>query len=330
MTFSVSPLIDTDFSLASICHFVSWWTSVVSRGSAWTGKIYDVRPSAAATLRPRALRVFSRPSVAAFQTPAPAVFGNTFCLHFSRISAVSLPLRLIFHIRLPLRCQLLGMQLKECCIFIWCLCRQRESVWGGSVEGGKRKRNGGGGTRLIRSGGTWRDKLRAVLLFESDKWRQKTSLWGAYRSRMCPGTEGGALPRDVVRGQISAYAWNASKMSLTPVLKCGFEGSRRESVLGWEAVFSQLPSVVLVVVVGARLHFLMCGGGPTIELCTRQSCSPKALPVAKGKNTCSAWTINSGLMRMMIVLAIENLQLRNVTDMKTMGVIQFVASCLQK
>lgn len=288
------------------------------------------------TLRPRALRVFSRPSVAAFHTPAPAVFGNTFCLHFSGISAVSLPLRLIFHISLPLRCQLLGMQLKECCIFIWCLCRQRESVWGGSVVGGEKKeeRVRGGETRLIRSGGTWRDKLRAVLLFESDKWRQKTSLWGAYRSRMCPGTEGGALPRDVVRGQISAYAWNASKMSLTPVLKCGFEGSRRESVLGWEAVFSQLPSVVLVV--GGGVFISSCtlkkckGGGPTIELCTRQSGSPKALPVAKGKNTCSAWTINSGLMRMMIVLGIENLQLRNITDTKTMGVIQFVASCLQK
>lgn len=52
-------------------------------------------------------------------------------------------------------------------------------------------------------------------------------------------------------------------MSLTLVLKCGFEGSRRESVLGWEAVFSQLPSVVVVVVVvergggGGGLHFLM-------------------------------------------------------------------------
>lgn len=100
--------------------------------------------------------------------------------------------------------------------------RKKERRWGW----------GRGGTRLIRSGRTWRDKLRAVLLFESDKWRQKTSLWGAYRSRMCPGTEGGALPRDVVRGQISAYARNASKMSLTPVLKCGFEGSGRESVLG--------------------------------------------------------------------------------------------------
>lgn len=66
---------------------------------------------------------------------------------------------------------------------------------------------------------------------------------------MCPDTEGGALPRDVVRRQISAYAWNASKMSLTPVLKCSFEGSRRKSVSGWVAVFSQLPSVVLVLLV---------------------------------------------------------------------------------
>lgn len=337
MTFSVSPLIDTDFSLASICYFVSWWSSVVSRGSAWTGKIYDVRPSAVANPSAEGAACFqqaicSRVSHASssrvwqhFLPSLQSYLGSfsSFTVNISHqppfeVSATRYAIKGVLHLylmSLPAK----GISLRRQC--------------GGGEK--KKERVRGCETRLIRSGGTWRDKLRAVLLFESDKWRQKTSLWGAYRSRMCPGTEGGALPRDVVRGQISAYAWNTSKMSLTPVLKCGFEGSRRESVLGWEAVFSQLPSVVLVVVGGAssfpHVHWKSArGGGATIELCTRQSCSPKALPVAKGKNTCSAWTINSGLMRMMIVLGIENLQLRNITDTKTMGVIQFVASCLQK
>lgn len=134
------------------------------------------QPSTAATLQPSLLGIFSRPSASqshsAFNMISPAFifFPSSYFMSPSPS---------------PLKCQVVGMQLKKCCIFIWCLCRHKTTVWG--TLGAKKVSS----VYLPREDkhGEINTELSCCSRVRELKWSQQMRLRGPYQSRMCPGTE---------------------------------------------------------------------------------------------------------------------------------------------
>lgn len=203
------------------------------------------QPSTAATLQPSLLGIFSRPSAGGFQMPAPVICAEIVPLLQHYLTSLYFFLLHISCRRQP-SFEVSGTRdaIKKCCIFIRCLCWHKTTVWGTLRAKKKRVKKV---SSLYLSREEKHEEINTVLsccprvISEARRWDCEALISPecvlAQREACCCATK--------VWGQISMYVWNASKMSLTLILKCGLKGRERGGGGGGGELGLQLASVGL-------------------------------------------------------------------------------------
>lgn len=198
--------------------------------TAWPRKIYDVwHNTSSHPLQPPSSRhcsVFSAGHLQVGFRCQLQSYAQKSCLYFNIILPAFISSCFIFHVdvNLPLKCQVLGMQLKSVASLLDASAGTRQQFEEHLEQ--KKKSEKSVQSILIKRRETWRDKHSAVLLSKSDKWSQKMRLRGPYQSRMCPGTERGMLLCDKGVRADKHVCVKCFKDELNSYIKVRFERKR--------------------------------------------------------------------------------------------------------